>query len=198
MALKKNNVAKNKEVSTKKNNISNKNKIVSTADNSSGADIVVRSESGKKLRVEAKDRTLQILTHAIGIIAYIFGALFIYILTKDLDVKRHARNALNWQISLAIYNVALLTLSSISALIMAVTQGVYILFPFSLALGVLAILNMIFSIVAAIKANEGELWVYPLSINFIERIGERDIDRGIRRGKREVNKVIRNLKKEFK
>ncbi|WP_236547031.1 DUF4870 domain-containing protein [Alteromonas marina] len=29
--------------------------------------------------------------------------------------------------------------------------------------------NLNFAIVAAVKANKGELWVYPLSIEFIKR-----------------------------
>jgi len=30
-------------------------------------------------------------------------------------------------------------------------------------------INVIFAIVAAVKANKGELWVYPLSFQFIKR-----------------------------
>ena len=37
-----------------------------------------------------------------------------------------------------------------------------------LGLLLLALLNLIFAIVAAIKANENELWVYPLSIRFLK------------------------------
>jgi uncharacterized Tic20 family protein len=33
---------------------------------------------------------------------------------------------------------------------------------------VLVIANLVFAIVAAIKANDGELWVYPLSIKFFK------------------------------
>jgi uncharacterized Tic20 family protein len=37
-----------------------------------------------------------------------------------------------------------------------------------LGFGILVILNLVFAIVAAIKANNGELWVYPLSIRFFK------------------------------
>ena len=36
------------------------------------------------------------------------------------------------------------------------------------AIWVLALLNIIFAIIAALKANNGELWVYPLSIQFLK------------------------------
>jgi uncharacterized Tic20 family protein len=37
-----------------------------------------------------------------------------------------------------------------------------------IGLGILALLNLIFAIVAAIKANDGQVWVYPLSIKFLK------------------------------
>ena len=78
---------------------------------------------------DSDDKTLQIITHAIGIFAYILGALLIFALTKNKEVKMHAKNALNWQISLLIYYVSILTLSSISAFLMSISTKIFIIFP---------------------------------------------------------------------
>ena len=154
--------------------------------------------TSKKNNPVPKDKAFQIIIHALGAIAYIVPSLLAYILSKDLDVKKHARVALNWQISLIAYNVALLTLSSISAILMNLSSNIFIIFPFSLALGILTILNIVFSIFAAFKASEGKLWKYPITINFIESIGEKEINRELSKGKKEVKRAIRSIKKEFK
>jgi uncharacterized protein len=144
-----------------------------------------------------EDRTLQVLTHVIGIFSYIFGALLVFLLTKDRKVKRHAVNALNWQISVAIFSVILLTASSISSLVINTFPNVIIMFPFALMLSVLTILNIVFSIIAALKANEGQYWKYPLAWDIIGLIDEKEISKGKREIGKAYREVRRDLKKEF-
>jgi uncharacterized Tic20 family protein len=67
-----------------------------------------------------------------------------------LDV--HGRNAANWIISLIIYFVVSLVLCLVG-----------IGFVLLIALG---IVGLIFPIIAAIKANNGEAWKYPMAITF--------------------------------
>jgi uncharacterized protein len=68
----------------------------------------------------------------------------------EIDV--HGKIAANWIISLTIYGVA-------SALLCVVFIGI----PLLLAL---AVMHVVFPIIGAVKANEGQAWPYPLSIRF--------------------------------
>ncbi len=66
----------------------------------------------------------------------------------------HGINAINWIISLMIYTV-------VCAILVFAIIGI----PMLIALGLVAV---VFPIVAAIKANNGEVWKYPLSISFLK------------------------------
>jgi uncharacterized Tic20 family protein len=101
-----------------------------------------------------QDNSIKLLTHILGLITGFIGPLIILIAAKEEDVKEHAKRALNWQISLFIY-------STISIILIFVFIGIFFLI-------VLLTLNLIFCIVAAVKANQGELWNYPITINFIK------------------------------
>ncbi len=73
---------------------------------------------------------------------------------KNEEIDQHGKVTLNWMISLFIYSI-------VCAVLWIVIIGM-------LGFGILVILNLVFAIVAAIKANNGELWVYPLSIRFFK------------------------------
>lgn len=68
-------------------------------------------------------------------------------------VDRHGRAVLNWMISLIIY-------LSISGILAIIAIGIPLLI-------ILGVLNLIFVIKGAIKANEGEYWEYPMSMKFL-------------------------------
>ena len=101
----------------------------------------------------SQDNSIKVLTHILGLLTGFLGPLIVLLATKEEDVKEHAKRALNWQISLAIYGI-------ISFILILVFIGIFFLI-------VIFILDLIFSIVAAVKANDGELWDYPLAIKFI-------------------------------
>jgi len=61
---------------------------------------------------------------------------------------------INWVISLFIY-------SAICGVLVFVVIGI-------IGLGILALMNLAFAIIAAVKANDGEVWTYPLSIKFFK------------------------------
>jgi uncharacterized Tic20 family protein len=65
----------------------------------------------------------------------------------------HGRIVLNWILSLLIYAAA-------AAVLILLLIGI----PLLLALGILA---LIFPIIGGVKANRGEVWRYPLSIQFL-------------------------------
>jgi uncharacterized protein len=70
----------------------------------------------------------------------------------ELDL--HGKNVSNWLISLIVYACVCLVLSVV---------GIGIL-----GLIALAVLAIVFPIIGAIKANNGEIWQYPLTIPFIK------------------------------
>lgn len=101
-----------------------------------------------------QDNTIKLLTHVLGLITGFLGPLILLLTTQDEEVKNHAKKALNWQISLAIYIV-------ISLILMFVLIGFLLIF-------IVLALDVIFCIIAAVKANNGELWNYPLAIPFLK------------------------------
>jgi hypothetical protein len=74
--------------------------------------------------------------------------------------KRHATESLNFQITLALYIVA-----GLSVGFATLTLAFLIIGPFLIALGVAAV---IFNIMGAVAANSGKEYRYPLAIRFIK------------------------------
>jgi uncharacterized Tic20 family protein len=69
-------------------------------------------------------------------------------------VDVHGKNAVNWIISFVIY-------SAVCFVLFFVLIGIPML-------AVLGVLGIVFPVVAAIKANNGEYWKYPLAIPFFK------------------------------
>ncbi len=68
------------------------------------------------------------------------------------EIDAHGRAAANWIISSLIYGAVCVVLF-------------FFLIGFPLAI-LLAVLGIVFPIIAGIKASDGEVWNYPLSIRF--------------------------------
>ncbi|MDT0593316.1 DUF4870 domain-containing protein [Glaciecola petra] len=73
---------------------------------------------------------------------------------ESKEIDEHGKVIMNWIISAFIYTI-------ICTILMVLVIGVF-------GLIILAIVSLIFIIVGAIKAYDGELWPYPLSITFIK------------------------------
>jgi uncharacterized Tic20 family protein len=73
---------------------------------------------------------------------------------KSSIIDQHGKNILNWMISFYIY-------VSISAILILLIVGIFAL----ITLGVIAV---IFAIIGAIKANNKEIFNYPLTIQFLK------------------------------
>ena len=103
----------------------------------------------------ADEKLWATLIHIGGIIFSFLPALIGYIVLKDRGpfIRAHSATALNFQITLAIvYFVGgILTVIGIGVLILAAA----------------GILNIVFSIIAAVAANKGEWYSYPLTIKFL-------------------------------
>lgn len=108
------------------------------------------------------DRQLIVITHLSQLVTLVigFGSLIIPLIIwlsnkeKVYEMDEHGKNILNFQISLLIYSVICIPL------ILLLGLGL-------LGLIVLGIISMIFPIINAIKASNGEIPKYPLSLNII-------------------------------
>jgi len=110
---------------------------------------------------EAQERNWGMFCHLAALSGFviplgnIIGPLVVWLMKKDESeyVNQHGKESLNFQISISIYCL-------ISVILILVVLGIFLL----IALG---ILTLVLIIVAAIKANNGEDFQYPLSIRFI-------------------------------
>lgn len=100
-----------------------------------------------------QDTGLAIVAHIAGFVTSILGPLLIYLLADDEFAKRNAANALNWQLMVVIYGI-------IAGVLSLLVIG-FALIPLIL------LLNLVFCVVAAIKASNGETWSYPLTYDFV-------------------------------
>ena len=99
-----------------------------------------------------QDTTLAILSHVGGLFTSWVAPLIIYLIKKDDADKfsaENAREALNFQITLIIWYFACFILSF-------VLIGLFMFWL--VALG-----NLVFSIIAAVKASNGVVYRYPLT-----------------------------------
>jgi uncharacterized protein len=108
-------------------------------------------------------RTWAALCHASALFGVFFhfpghllGPLIVWLAKRDdsPEIDAHGKEALNFQISMLIYNV-----------VAAVFCLILIGFAF---LAVLWVLNAVLVIVAAIQASEGKFYRYPMTIRFIQ------------------------------
>ncbi len=106
--------------------------------------------------VSSDERSLAILTHVLSIFFTFIPALVIYLVKRQESpyVAEHAKEALNFQISLIIY-------FAISIPLCLIIIGVFML----IALG---IGSLVLYILAAVKAADNVLYRYPFSIRFIK------------------------------
>lgn len=104
---------------------------------------------------DQNDTTLPVLTHILGLFTGFLGPLVVFFISADDDnAKAHAKAALNWQISLVIYSI-------VSIILIFIVVGFVLLI-------VLSVLNLVFSIMAAIRASKNELYNYPMTIKFLK------------------------------
>lgn len=108
-------------------------------------------------------RLYSTLVHVGGIVIGFVSPLIGYLVFKDRDafVRDNSRNALNFQITVAIALVVAYVLTLISF-------GILFFLPLAVA-----IVNIVFCVLAAVAANRGETYRYPLTITFIRETGAR-------------------------
>jgi len=110
---------------------------------------------------ESQERTWGMLCHLSALAGFIIpfgniiGPLVIWLIKKDESpfVDDQGKESLNFQISITIYCL-------IAAVLILVIIGIFLL----IGLGIFAIVMII---IAAVKANNGEKFRYPLTIRFV-------------------------------
>ena len=96
------------------------------------------------MKKNSEDKTLLILIHILGIFTYFIGALIIFLTTENKKAKKHARNALNWQLSIIIYFGGLFLLGIFISIFKVYSQDFIFAIPLPLLVSTLSILNIIF------------------------------------------------------
>jgi uncharacterized Tic20 family protein len=104
----------------------------------------------------ADEKLWATLTHVGGIIFHWLAPLIAYLVLKDRGpfVRWHTRQALNFQLTVLIAYIVGFVLC-------------FVFIGFFLLLAV-AVLNIVFGILAAMAANRGEFYRYPLAIEFVK------------------------------
>ncbi|GAB7008916.1 hypothetical protein JCM31271_08590 [Halorubrum trueperi] len=93
------------------------------------------------------------ITHILALFTWLIGPLVVLLVTDDEFVKENARNAINWQIWLTIYSI-------VAGILILVGIGI-------LLLPILGLIDLVFIVIAAVKAADGETWSYPLTIDLL-------------------------------
>jgi len=109
-----------------------------------------------------EDQQLLVIMHLSQLLTFItgFGGLLVPLIiwitqkNKVFQMDEHGKNIVNFQISLILYSLLCVPL------IFAFGLGI-------LGFIILGIISLVFPIVNAIKASNGEAPKYPLSLNFI-------------------------------
>lgn len=103
----------------------------------------------------ADEKLWSTLVHLGGLFFGFLAPLVGYLVLKDRGpfVRAHTATALNFQLTLLLAYV-------VGAVLSIVVIGVFILMA-------AYVLNIVFCIIAAVKANRGEWYKYPLTIAFV-------------------------------
>lgn len=130
------------------------NETPKPAEDSGGSSEVAQGQSGAAVSKDA--RMWGMLCHLLGLFTSFVGPLIIWLLKKEEDpfIDNQGKEALNFQITVVIASI-------VSGLLTFICIGVFL----AIAVG---IVDIIFCIMAAVKANGGEAYRYPVSIRFIK------------------------------
>ncbi len=117
----------------------------------------------EKQGLTQQDKTFGMLCHLLGLAGLVFwlfgnilGPLIMWLVKKDTSefVDDQGKESLNFQISITIYSVA-------AGILSLILIGVPLLFA-------IAIFDIVMIIIAAVQANNGVGYRYPLCIRFIK------------------------------
>ncbi len=112
--------------------------------------------AGAGTEVSKDARTFAMLCHLLGLITSFWAPLIIWLIKKDSDkfIDDQGKEALNFQITVIIG----LAIAFVTSFIII---G-FVLFP------IIGICDLIFCIMGTVKANNGQLYRYPVNIRLIK------------------------------
>ena len=104
----------------------------------------------------ADEKLWATLTHVGGILFHWLAPLIAYLVLKDRGpfVRWHTRQALNFQLTLLLAYIG-------GAVLSLVFIGLFVI-------AAAFVLNIVFGIIAAMAANRGEFYKYPVAIEFVK------------------------------
>jgi len=128
---------------------------------------VIDDDVGSREALTDDERTMGMLVHLLALLTSWIGPLILWLIKKDESafIDQHGRSALNFTITTTICMM-------VYAFGMLIGMLTFVLaFP-AVLLGFLLILahsicSLVFTILAAVAANRGEHYRYPLSIRFL-------------------------------
>lgn len=108
-------------------------------------------------------------------VAGVVAALVVWLLKKDDSpfIAEHAREALNFNLSMLLYACAAgaLAIALVGATVLTLGIGLILTLPAGillvLACGAIAVLWLVCSVIATVKAWNGEHYRYPLSLRLV-------------------------------
>lgn len=114
--------------------------------------------------------SLQVLAHISGLVTLVgipsvLGPLVVWLLyRRDPGVEPHARAALNFHLSMLIYGLGtvVLVLVLVLTIIGILLIPLLVLFVFGLV-----VFEIVASVIGALRASEGRLYRYPLSMQLV-------------------------------
>lgn len=111
------------------------------------------TEEAPIVQATSDEKTMAILAHVLTLVAWLIAPLIIYLIKKDDSkfVAEHAKESLNFQITV--------TLACIVLFITII--GIFLLW-------IVGIIALVLVIVATVKASEGKMYRYPLTIRLIK------------------------------
>jgi uncharacterized Tic20 family protein len=109
---------------------------------------------------ESDDRTFGMLVHLLGAFTYIVGPIVIWMIKKEESpfVDDQGKEAVNWQISVALVLVGLMMAANIPFVGCVAVPAMF---------GV-GVANLIFCILACVDANKGKGYRYPYNLRLIK------------------------------
>jgi uncharacterized Tic20 family protein len=123
--------------------------------------------------IQRVDRTWDVIAHLSALLMFtaipfgnILGPLIVWLIKRNDSptVAEHAKESLNFQLSLTLYYIVAI---GVSVLLMFVIIG-FLLLPIAIGAGILGmIFDVILIIMAAVRAGNGEMYRYPITIRFV-------------------------------
>lgn len=119
--------------------------------------------SGPSVRTWCMLAHLSALAGLIVPMGNIIAPLVVWLLKRDQspEIDAHGKESVNFQISMFIYIAAL---SVITFILIFIIIG-FLLIP---VIAILCLVDVVFVIIASIKANEGAMYRYPLTLRLVK------------------------------